>query len=149
MSESINVFVSYSWAVERDTKIVEELGRLCQERGINLIRDNNTLKHGELIENFMKELSKGGHVITIFSKPYFESKWCMYELLSIYQRGDFEQRTHPVIADDCDLQGRAYRLGLVKFWRDQYQKIKHETDDFDRELVVDETNDIILYRDIS
>jgi TIR domain len=96
MSESINVFVSYSWGVEKDTQIVEELDSLCQQRGIRLIRDNKTLKHGDLIEKFMEELTKGNHVITVFSKPYFESKWCMYELLRIYQRGDFEQRTHPV-----------------------------------------------------
>lgn len=149
VSESINVFVSYSWAVEEDTKIVDELDRLCHQRGIKLIRDNNTLKHGDLIEDFMKKLSKGGHVITVFSKPYFQSKWCMYELLCIYQKGEFEQRTHPVIADDLDLQDRAYRLGLVKYWQKQYEKIKLEIKDFDSELVVDEINDAKLYRDIS
>ena len=50
MSESINVFVSYSWGVEKDTQIVDELGKLCQQRGIQLIRDNKALKHGDLIK---------------------------------------------------------------------------------------------------
>lgn len=107
------VFVSYSWRTEKETKIVDDLERLCQQRAIELIRDNNILKHGESIKSFMDELSKCDHVITVFSKPYFESKWCMYELLRIYQRGDFKRRTHPVIADDCDLQDRTFRLGLV------------------------------------
>ena len=148
MTVSINVFVSYSWAMEKDTKIVDELDRLCQQRGIKLIRDNKTLKHGDLIKQFMDKLTKGDHVITVFSKPYFESKWCMYELLRIYQRGDFEQRTHPVIADDCDLQDRAYRLGLVSYWQKQHEKVSHAIKGHQPELVVDEIKDVKIYRDI-
>ena len=147
MSESINVFVSYSWGVEKDTQIVDELGKLCQQRGIQLIRDNKALKHGDLIKKFMDELTKGDHVITVFSKPYFESKWCMYELLRIYQRGDFQQRTHPVIADDCNLQDRKYRLGLIKYWQAQHDNVKDDIQDLDQALVVDEINDRKLFRD--
>ena len=131
MSDPVKVFVSYSWSTEKETHIVDDLGKLCPQRGITLIRDNDTLKHGDLIEEFMKELSKGDHVITIFSKPYFESKWCMYELLRIYQKGDFQQRSHPVIADDCNLQDRTYRLGLVNYWQEQYENIKDEIENFD------------------
>ena len=140
--------MSYSWSTEKETNIVDDLDKLCPQRGITLIRDNKTLKHGDLIEKFMDELSKGDHVITIFSKPYFESKWCMYELLRIYQKGDFQQRTHPVIADECDLQDRSNRLGLVKYWQEQYGKVKQEIQELEPELVVDEINDVKLYRDI-
>ena len=95
----------------------------------------------------MDELTKGDHVITVFSKPYFESKWCMYELLRIYQRGDFQQRTHPVIADDCNLQDRKYRLGLIKYWQAQHDNVKDDIQDLDQALVVDEINDRKLFRD--
>ena len=106
MSESIKVFVPYSWAVERDTQIIEALDTLCQQRTLELIRDRNVSKHGEPIGKLIKELTKGDHVITVFTKPNFKSKWCLFELLHIYQRGDFKQRTPPVIADDCNLQDR-------------------------------------------
>ena len=149
MSELINVFVSYSWAVEKDTKIVEELDRLCQQRGIKLIRDNNALKHGESIKKFMDELSKGDHVITIFSKPYFQSKWCMKELLCIYQRGNFEQRTHPVIADECDLQDDDYRLQVVDFWNKQFETFRDKLNGRDPLAVKTEYDQLELYRDLS
>ena len=106
MSESIKVFVSYSWATENDTHILDEVDKFCPPRNLTLIRDCKTLKHGEPIDKFIKELTKGDHVITVFTKPNFKSKWCLFELLHIYQRGDFKQRTPPVIADDCNLQDR-------------------------------------------
>jgi hypothetical protein len=55
MTEPVKVFVSYSWATENDTQIVAVLEGLCKERGIQLIRDNKTLKHGESIKKFMDE----------------------------------------------------------------------------------------------
>ncbi len=148
MSDSINVFVSYSWGVEKDTQIVEDLDSLCQQRGINLIQDNKTLKHGDFIKKFMDELSKGEHVITVFSKPYFESKWCMYELLCIYQPGDFGQRTHPVIADDCDLKDQDYRLKLVDFWRERFELTQDKLKKYDTLTVQSEHRHVELYRDI-
>ncbi len=148
VSESINVFVSYSWAMEKETNIVDDLGKLCPQRGITLIRDNDTLKHGDLIEEFMKELSKGDHVITIFSKPYFQSKWCMYELLKIYQRGDFQERTHPVIADECDLQDEDYRLQVVNFWHEQFETAEDKLKKYDPLSVSGEYKHLKLYRDI-
>lgn len=143
-----HVFVSYSWAVEKKTGIVGELQKLCHERGIELVRDENVLRHGELISRFMNELTKGERVITIFSKPYFQSKWCMYELLKIYQRGDFEQRTHPLVADDCDLQDENYRLELVEHWRQAHETAKARLANHDPSVVLDEYKHVNLYRDI-
>ena len=91
------VFVSYSWRVEHDTGIVDALELLCKARDIQLVRDNNALQHGDLIREFMDQLSGGEHVITVFSGAYFKSNWCMYELLTTWQGGDFKDRTHPII----------------------------------------------------
>jgi hypothetical protein len=44
MSDSIKVFVSYSWGTEKETKIVDGLEKLCQQRVIELIRDKNALR---------------------------------------------------------------------------------------------------------
>ncbi|MGR9053555.1 MAG: toll/interleukin-1 receptor domain-containing protein [Gammaproteobacteria bacterium] len=148
MTQPVKVFVSYSWTTENETHIVEELGKLCPQRGIELIRDNEALKHGDSIDKFMKELSRGDHVITVFSKPYFRSKWCMYELLSIYQRGDFAERTHPVIADDCNLQDSKYRLEIVEFWETKLKDNKKDLAGFDPKVVLKEHEQAKLCRDI-
>ncbi|OQX03988.1 MAG: hypothetical protein BWK73_37685 [Thiothrix lacustris] len=149
MAEAINVFVSYSWDVERKTGIVDELEKLCQYRNIRLLRDNNVIKHGELIQQFMDKLTGGEHVITVFSKPYFQSPWCMYELLKTWQKGDFHLRTHPIIADDCDLQNAAYRIDVVDYWVAEHQKIEALLQGRNAALFVKEYEKANMLRDIS
>ncbi len=41
---NIKAFVSYSWATELENGVVDDLGELSRQRGITLIRDNNTLR---------------------------------------------------------------------------------------------------------
>jgi hypothetical protein len=149
VAKPIKVFVSYSWKTENDTQIVETLGKLCLERDIKLIRDNQALKHGDSIKQFMDELSEGDQIITVFSKPYFESPWCMYELLRTFQKGNLGERTHPVIADDCDLQDGDYRLDVVKYWVNKYKNGEVKLKGIDPKLVLNEHQQIKLYRDIS
>ncbi|MGD8590690.1 MAG: toll/interleukin-1 receptor domain-containing protein [Chromatiales bacterium] len=149
MTDLISVFVSYSWGVEADTGIVDELEDLCPSRNIKLIRDKNILKHGDLINQFMESLSGGEHIITIFSKAYFRSKWCMYELLRIWLRGDFLGRTHPIIADDCDLQDAEYRISVVDYWLGEHRKIQGSLKGRDPGLFVKEYENANLLRDIS
>ena len=64
MSET-KVFVSYSWRVECETGIVVELEQHCSSRRLRLLRDNNEIKHGELIQQFMDKLTGGEQVITV------------------------------------------------------------------------------------
>lgn len=94
------VYVSYSWSVEDKTQIVEKLQLLCEERGIKLVldKDQDSIKYGESISQFMDELIASKHIITIFSRRYLESEFCMAELLGIYHRNgekDFLKRIHP------------------------------------------------------
>lgn len=166
MSQSVKVFVSYSWSAERETKIVDELERLCKLRGINLIRDNNALSHDESIKNIMKNIGTAEHVITVFSKPYFQSESCMNELLQIYrheakpwplnhlyellginQFGHFAKRTHTIIVDDCNLADRNYRLSSVKYWENKYKEL--EADFKGKGSIADERKDLKLYKTIS
>jgi TIR domain len=148
MSESIKVFVSYSWATENDTHILDEVDKFCPPRNLMLIRDCKTLKHGEPIDKFMNELTKAEHIITVFSKPYFKSKWCLYELLKIYQRGDFEQRTHALIADECNLQDEDYRLHITDFWTDKFNALDKKLKGHNTLDVMSEYEYLDLYRKI-
>lgn len=142
------VFVSYSWRIERETGIVAELEKHCPAH-IRLLRDNNEIRHGELIQQFMDKLTGGEHVITIFSKPYFQSPWCMYELLHTWQKGGFQERTHPIIADDCNLQDISYRIGVVDYWVAEHAKIRKLLEGRDSALYVDEYEKANIIRDIS
>ena len=149
MSVPVKVFVSYSWSVEETTGVVDELESLCRERDIAIIRDKNTMQHGDMIMDFMNKLTSGDHIITVFSKPYFKSPWCMFELLEIWQKGEIQERTHPVIADDCNLQDLAYRIGIVKYWTTEHEKIKGLLDGVDPSLIGEEYKEANRIRDIA
>ncbi len=149
MPDPVSVFVSYSWGVEEDTGIVDELEVLCSTRNIHLIRDKHAMRHGDLIAQFMNTLTGGEHIITVFSKAYFQSRWCMYELLRTWQKGDFQERTHPIIADDCDLQDAAYRIGVVDYWVAAHNEISRLLDGRDPTLYVKEIEKANMLRDIS
>ncbi|BCG65823.1 MAG: hypothetical protein methR_P3686 [Methyloprofundus sp.] len=119
---NIKVFVSYKWCVEDETQIVAKLEPLCEQRGIELIYDRNKLQHGDLINEFMKELVTSDHIITIFSKEYLESEYCMYELLEIYRRNgasDFHKRIYPIIADDMVLSDFDTQVKYVEHWEEE------------------------------
>lgn len=121
MKSHIKVFVSYSWQVERDTGIVDELEELCGARDIQLMRDNNAMQHGDLIRDYMDNLAGGKHIIMLFSDAYFKSIWCMYELLTTWQKSDFNDRAHPIYVDGIDVQDEDYRIDLTDFWKKRYE----------------------------
>lgn len=148
MTEPAKVFVSYSWKVERDTGIVNELEQLCRERSIQLVRDSSTMQHGDLIRDFMDWLAGGGHIITLFSDAYFKSTWCMYELLTTRRKGDFKNRTHPIKVDDIDLQDEDYRIDLTVFWEKKYESTKSKLAGRDPTVFIEEHKRVELCRDI-
>jgi len=130
MSELIKVFVSYSWATENDTHILDEVDKFCPPRNLTLIRDCKTLKHGEPIDKFMNELTKAEHIITVFSKPYFE------------------QRTHALIADECNLQDEDYGLHITDFWTDKFNALDKKLKGHNTLDVMSEYEYLDLYRKI-
>ncbi|MEZ5476282.1 MAG: TIR domain-containing protein [Thiolinea sp.] len=145
----MKVFVSYSWGVEDDTGVVDELQRLCRQRDIELIRDREAMQHGESINAFMDDLSGARNVITVFSDAYFKSKWCMYELLKTWWAGGFEQRTHPVNADQCAVWDADYRKSLVTYWQQAYQQAQARWADHEPGVTLDERRHLNVYRDIA
>lgn len=147
MTNPVKVFVSYSWSVEDKTGIVGELEIQSRHRNIQLIRDNNTMQHGDLIRDFMDKLSGGEHIITVFSDAYFRSTWCMYELLRTWQKGDFKARTHPIKADDIDLQNNQYRIELTDYWKAKYESAEFNLRGRDPTVFIEEYEQVKRHRD--
>lgn len=148
-AQSIRAFVSYSWEVEKATKIVDNLDLLCKQRGIELIRDQTEMKHGQLISRFMAELSRADQVIVVFSQQYFESEYCMVELLKIYQRGDFHNRVHPVLADSIALSDINTQLTFVDYWKRLANTTDAKLADKNSTAIIPITERLKIYEDIS
>ncbi len=94
--------------------------------------DQGAVKTGDDFMEFIHEIGVAEKIITIFSKEYFESFWCMYELTKIVQHNDKSQ---------SDIQSRvfiirenAYELqdeNNKKHIRDYWQKL-HRLRDSER-----------------
>ncbi len=116
MSDPVKVFVSYSWSVEAQTRLVERLAAQCNLHGIQLIQDAKTMQPGERISQFMARIAGASHVIAVFSQRYFESEYCLYELMQVLQHKGLEQRIYPILADDLKISDLTTRRECIRFW---------------------------------
>lgn len=149
VEKTVKVFVSYKHEIEFQTQIVYTLEKLCQARGIELIRDVNTLTHGDSFIEFMDVLSKSNNIVIIISKPYFESDYCMYELLNIFKEGDVEERAKALIADDCKLDDDDLYEHLVRFWDTKWSDAEKRVERMPRGKARDLEDKAKFYRELS
>ena len=70
------IFLSYAWGGESE-KIVNELDKAFQEKGITLIRDKRDLGFKGMITDFMVQIGEGNAVVTVISDKYLKSSYCM------------------------------------------------------------------------
>ena len=81
-----NVYVSYSWWADEDSRIIDKLKAAWKVRGIDFLElkvDKQQINYGDSIRAFMDELTESEHVILVLSDAYFKSPNCMYELRGI------------------------------------------------------------------
>ena len=62
-----SVYVSYSWKVEEQKRIVDKLEQACQKRGIELQQDKKHIGYGDSIRTYMDELTAGRYVVLVLS----------------------------------------------------------------------------------
>ena len=115
----IKVYVSYAWDSESSLALVDKLEKSFRGKNIILMRDKNHIGYKGDIRNFMNELSKGKHIIVVISNYYLRSDDCMYELLMIYDGGDFEDRIYPIILGDAKIRDSNDKNEYVKFWKNE------------------------------
>ena len=88
-----------------------------------LIYDENGLKAFGSIQGFMDELAEGEQIVFLLSKGYFESPYCMTELLAVYAKRAEELMPIVVFVDGFspgDLQVNE----LVEYWENQQDDAK-------------------------
>ncbi len=117
-----DIYVSYSWGAEDQTKLVEKLEKACQKRGIELKRDKNHIGYGDSIREYMDQLAASGHIILVLSEAYFKSEYCMYELKEIYENRDFRKRVYPIVLEGTPFHKPIERIPYLKYWEDETSK---------------------------
>lgn len=80
---SYDVFLSFYGFDTRKT-FADQLYTAMKDRGISVYRDSEELKQGTFIgPKLMKAIEESRYVITILSRNYAFSSWCLDELVEI------------------------------------------------------------------
>ncbi len=119
-----SVYVSYSWSAEKQNPVVDALSESCRDYGLDFRRDIERLNYGNLIRAFMDEIGSAGNIIPVFSRNYFESEYCMYELLQVWKNGEFHKRIHPIALGDIRLDDEDFQLALIDYWGGKTKELR-------------------------
>ncbi len=125
-SREPQVFVSYAWgddtpAGQLRTKVVDDLCAVLGQQGIQVRRDRDEMRPGDLISEFMDRLADGDFILLVISDKYLRSEYCMYELFRIYRncadKSDrFLKKVIPIILPDSKIDSMTDRLQRAIHW---------------------------------
>ena len=121
-----SVYVSYSRSADKETPIVDLLGESCRAYGLDFLRDSERIKYGDLIRSFMDEIGSAGNIIPVFSRKYFESEYCMYELLQVWKNGSFHSRIHPINLGEIRLDDEDFQFSLIDYWEGKTKSLREK-----------------------
>ncbi len=126
-----SVYVSYARKTDKDQPVVDKLRTACKNKNIELKVDEDQIKYGESIQEYMNDLSAGRHIIVILSDAYFKSEYCMGELLGIFRNEQFQKRVHPIVLQGTKLYKPADRPQYYKHWDDEKRNLRSEINKLD------------------
>jgi formylglycine-generating enzyme required for sulfatase activity len=109
------VFISYAWTGESE-KIVNEMHRALQARGIRILRDKRDQAYRGSITGFMEHIGRSNCVIVVISDRYLRSPNCMFELVQIADLEQLRDRIFPVVLNDANIYDPLKRMEYVKYW---------------------------------
>jgi len=117
-----DIYISYAWGGDSE-KIVDQLDKELQTKGIKVTRDKRDLGYKGSIVGFMEDIGKGNKIIVVISEKYLKSDNCMFELTQIYENKDFAKRIYPIILDDSKIYSPVSRISYIKYWNDKITEL--------------------------
>lgn len=141
------LFISYAWGGESE-KMVNEIDKSFQEKGITIIRDKRDLGFKGIITDFMNQIGEGKAVIVVISDKYLKSPYCMYELLEIYRNLKFTERIFPIVMEDAKIFEPIPRLQYLKHWQDKKKELDEAIMQFGTDAITVIGDDYKTYKKI-
>jgi hypothetical protein len=127
-------YVSYAWADESDPKREAKVDELCEKaktRSVEIVRDKTTLRNGDRISDFMRQIGEGDRVFIFLSDKYLHSPYCMFELFAIWRESRQNEaellgRVRVVSLDDAKIWDIDGRLAYASYWEEKLKKLDAE-----------------------
>lgn len=115
------VYLSYAWGGEKE-KLVDRLEARLILEGYDVRRDKRSMRPGDWITDFMREIERAEKVCVVLSEKYLKSMYCMRELFGLYQRtsgdkAEFLTRIVPLVLEDAPISKTTDRLKHVQHWQ--------------------------------
>lgn len=120
----ITAYLSYRQRNPQNANALELLDKHCSDQAIQLIYDKEAIHPGESIKKFMDELASARCIFIFFTPDYFESSYTLYELVTIAQWADLDQRFIFPIRITNDLT--AYQATATRNYWDQTERVRDE-----------------------
>jgi predicted Rossmann-fold nucleotide-binding protein len=130
-----NIYISYAWKDDKSELgkqrevLVDKICNNLLEKKYKLIRDKQHLALGNSINDFMREIGRGNYVIIVISDKYLRSEYCMFEAVEIMKYRNYGQQIFPIILSDANIYSHEGKLAYIKFWKEQYEKLKKLVDE--------------------
>lgn len=129
------IYLSYAWGGDKEA-LVDRLEARLERAGYEVKRDKRSMRPGDWISDFMREIGRAKRVCVVLSEKYMQSPYCMRELLYLYQsscgeKRDFLNRIVPLVLEDARLSKTADRLKHVRYWNEQLNELKGATEGLD------------------
>ena len=146
-SENItNVFLSYC---RKNNVIANKIyNYFVMNRKMELHRDIIDIKPWESIKNYMQSIRCADYVILLISDEYLKSTNCMYEVLEVMQDQNYRNKIFPVVID-MGIYKPIRRAEYVRYWENEYQKLKSVLDKIDVQNMGKLNKDLKLCQEIS
>ena len=146
------IYLSYAWGGAKE-KLVDHLEDRLIREGYEVKRDKRTMRPGDWISDFMREIGQAKRVCVVLSEKYVRSPYCMRELLYLYQsscgeKSDFLKRVVPLVLEDAKLSNTPDRLAHVRFWNTELQGLEDATAGLDPAMWGGAVADMTMIRDI-
>jgi hypothetical protein len=109
------IFVSYKWGGAADA-LVDEIVAELRARGLVIIRDRNTVRYRDSIQQFMRRLGQGSAIVVVLDDEYLRSTRCMFELTEIAGRPGFAKSVYPIVLGDKKIFGALERIEYLAYW---------------------------------
>lgn len=128
MTESPNIFISYSWA---DTGIIDKIDSDFRSIGVSITRDVRDLGYKQSLKEFMQKIRTTDYSVILISDTYLKSKNCMYEVLEFSKEINYKNKILPIIKGDCKIYTPESKLKYISHWNQETTKLKELIKDAD------------------
>ena len=132
MPEKPTVFISYNWG--------SDIAATFLERSLDGIadvkRDKKNIKPWGDIKAFMKSIREQDLAVLILSESYLKSGNCMFELLELMQKENWDHQVMFVVEDSAKgIYDTGKQLEFIKYWCDEEEKLAKEIQGLDPRVV--------------